>query len=329
MTQRKKAAVSLLLFAGIFGGLLAVATMFDLQIDRILTRGILAPGMYYTNSAFGAFFEIIGDCPLELVLGFAIDILFIYALRFLRGGKRAALLAATGAFSVAPGYALSTIVFNRVEPHLLLGQDAAFSGGLYLQLLHLFFGLLLGCLGILAVNNFSDASIKRLLPFSVAAILFAAASTIAINLGLKEFFGRMRFRSMNVVPEDAQLGFSAYSRWYVPRGHAVSDAAMRAVYGHTDANKSIPSGHTGAAGISYALILLNSTLQPKKKGVRAAMWILPLVFTGMVAVSRMMVGAHFMSDVLIGGTLSFVLMILCRELVILKGSNLKALFGKE
>ena len=173
---------------------------------------------------------------------------------------------------------------------------------------------------------------RNLLPYLVSVIILRLAlsipGTIGINLGFKDIFGRMRFRAMNVRPDDDTIGFAAFSRWYEIKGHAVSDDLMMQVFGHTDANKSFPSGHTGAAGTSYALIMLNSTLQPKSKSVRALFWLLPVLFTGLVAVSRMMVGAHFFSDVLIGGTFSFVLMIIAREIFIFKGANLKALFTR-
>ena len=325
MTQKKKVIVSLLLFALVFGVLLGVATFYDLQIDRLLTRGILEKGKYDTNNSFGAFFEIVGDSPVEIMLAFAIDIIFVYSLRLLRGVKRAVLMIISGIFSLIPGYVFSMIVFKRLEPHILYGVNAELTKGLYLNLTYAFFGVAFSVLGILAVNNFSDESLKKLIKFSVATIVFAAVSTIGINLGFKDIFGRMRFRAMSVLPDDKTVGFSAYSRWYEIRGHAVSDETMMSVFGHTDANKSFPSGHTGAAGTSYALIMLNSTLKPAKKGVRAAFWIIPVIFTGLVALSRMMVGAHFMSDVLMGGTFSFVLMIISREIFIFKGANLRAL----
>ncbi len=324
--QRKRVIASLLLFSGIFAALLLVATFYDLQISRFLTKGILAPGKYDTNNSFGAFFEIIGDSPVEIVLAFAIDILFVYALRFLSKAKRAILMAVSGVFSVVAGYVLCTIVFNRLKPHVLFGMSVELTKGLYLNLTFLFFGILFAVLGILAVNNFSDEALRSLVKFAVATIVFAAVSTIAINLGFKDAFGRMRFRAMNVNPNDDVLGFSAFSRWYELKGHSVSDDVMMAAFGHTDANKSFPSGHTGAAGVSYALIMLNSTLKPESKRVRAAFWIIPVVFTGTVALSRIMVGAHFMSDVLMGGTFSFVLMIISREIFIFKGSNIKSLF---
>ncbi|MCR5208007.1 MAG: phosphatase PAP2 family protein [Eubacterium sp.] len=329
MAQKKRVITGLALFCAVFVALLLIATFYDLEISRLLTNGILAPGEYDTNNTFGAFFEIIGDSPVEIMLAFSIDIIFVYALRFCEKAKRAVLMAVSGAFSVAPGYVFCLIVFNRLKPHILYGSDAQLTSGAFLHLTYLFFGVLFAVLGILAVNNFSDASIRALLKFAVATIVFAAVSTIAINLGFKDIFGRLRFRAMNVKPDDPAIGFATFSRWYELKGHSVSDELMMSVFGHTDANKSFPSGHTGAAGISYALIMLNSTLCPKKRSVRALFWFIPVVFTGLVAVSRIVVGAHFMSDVLMGGTFSFVLMMLSREIFIFKGENIKSLFSKN
>lgn len=103
---------------------------------------------------------------------------------------------------------------------------------------------------------------------------------------------------------------------------------MVALFGTTDALKSFPSGHTNAAGASYLMPMLNDALKIKNKGVRALMWIIPVIITGLTAVSRIIVGAHFFSDVLVGGTCAFVCMILCREVIVCKGANVKAMFSK-
>ncbi len=328
LSKKSNVIISCALFCAVFGALLIIATFYDLDISRFLTKGILAPGQYDTNNAFGAFFEIIGDSPVEIMLAFSIDILFVYAFRLLDKAKRIILMTVAGAFSVAPGYVLSMIVFNRLKPHILFGMDVELTTGAYLHATYLFFGIVFAVLGILSVNNFSNESLRVLVKFAVATIVFAAVSTIGINLGFKDAFGRLRFRAMNVKPDDGIIGFPAFSRWYELKGNSVSDELMTSVFGHTDANKSFPSGHTGAAGTSYALIMLNSTLNVKKKSVRALFWIIPVVFTGTVALSRIMVGAHFMSDVLMGGTFSFILMIISREIFVLKGASLKALFSK-
>jgi membrane-associated phospholipid phosphatase len=104
---------------------------------------------------------------------------------------------------------------------------------------------------------------------------------------------------------------------------------MRALFGTTDALKSFPSGHTCSAGTVYCLLMLLDVFNVKSKGKRAVSWIAAITYTGMVAVSRIIVGAHFFSDVLMGGTIAFVSMIIFREIFICKGSNVKAMFGKE
>lgn len=141
-------------------------------------------------------------------------------------------------------------------------------------------------------------------------------------------FGRMRYRAMNTAGGASIGGFANFTRWYVRNGQ-MDKAQMMTLFGTTDACKSFPSGHTCAAGMSYGLIMLADSLGIKSKGKRAALWICPILFTGIVAVSRIVVGAHFFSDVLMGGTISFLSVMLFREIFILKGANLKAVFAKS
>ena len=323
----------LLLYAApfllVFGGLLAVAAFYDLRLDAFLTRSALAPGQYYTNQVFGTFFEIVGDSPVELFLAFAIDVIFVWSLRFTRGKKRAALLCVSGVFAAVPGYVLCLICHNRMTPHLLLGTGTAAASGAYLHLTFAFLGLLLDLTGLLAVNSLPDDAIARLIRFAVATVVFASLSTILVNLGLKDLFPRLRFRAMNLRPDDPVYGFDAFARWYEFGKNSFDRETLVTVYGTADAAKSFPSGHTAAAGVSYALIMLSDALRPKRRAVRAALWLIPIAFTGTVAVSRMLVGAHFLSDTLCGGTLSFLLMLAAREVILLRGQNVRTLLGRK
>ena len=174
---------------------------------------------------------------------------------------------------------------------------------------------------LFAIKGLSDETIKKLLPFAFAIIVMAAVSNGFVNV-LKGPVGRMRYRSMNTVGGKTIGGFDNYTRWYVMNGQMDKDL-MRKLFGTTDACKSFPSGHTCSAGMSYALVMLNDALDIKGKLKRAAFWIAPVVYTGLVAVSRIMVGAHFFSDVLVGGTVAFVTMLLVREIFICKGSHFK------
>ena len=47
MSQTKKNVISIILFILIFGGLLTVATFYDLEISKILTNG----NLWYTSLA--------------------------------------------------------------------------------------------------------------------------------------------------------------------------------------------------------------------------------------------------------------------------------------
>ena len=122
-------------------------------------------------------------------------------------------------------------------------------------------------------------------------------------------------------------GFDNFTRWYVMTGNNdVFDS--KALFGYSDGFKSFPSGHTCAAGMVYAFIMLIDVLDIKKTWQKACIWGGTVVATMLVAVSRIVVGAHFFSDVLMGGTLAFVSMIIAREIFIFKGAHLKAVFGK-
>ena len=56
---------------------------------------------------------------------------------------------------------------------------------------------------------------------------------------------------------------------------------------------------------------------------RIVCWVVPILYTGIVAISRIMVGAHYFSDVLFGGTIVFLGVIIGREIFICKGSHIK------
>ena len=81
--------------------------------------------------------------------------------------------------------------------------------------------------------------------------------------------------------------------------------------------------------MSYALIMLPDVVDFKhKKFGKIACWVAPIVITMLVAISRIVVGAHYMSDVTFGGTIAFVCFIIAREIFVCKGSHFFAHFPK-
>lgn len=115
-------------------------------------------------------------------------------------------------------------------------------------------------------------------------------SAIIITFVLKQCWGRVRFREM--VPDT-----SLFTSWYLPQG----------INGH----QSFPSGHTTAI-----TVLLCTLEYHKAKGIRRQAGIVHyiLVYSIILAmmVSRMIMGAHFLSDVTMGFCITYTCYLLYR-----------------
>lgn len=333
---KKKTIISVVLFIAVFAALLTTATFTDLQVSNILTKTALADHTYITNQTFGAMFEAVGSAPVYFVFAFAFEILFWAVERKNKEGKmlKHLLSFALFVFSVIANYVLMSDIMSYILKHLFMTDDpSAYTGAGYLIGVELFMSVLLAFFELMAVNNFSDESIERLVKFAFAAILAAALASLTIEL-IKKPVGRIRYRAMNLDPDNEIHGFSAFAKWFEINGakwkELYPDHASRlAEFGSTDIFKSFPSGHTCAAGGSYYLIMLIPALGVNKKWVKVLLWVCPVVFTATVAISRIVVGAHFFSDVLVGGTIAFLWMIIMREIFIFKGAHVKAVLGKE
>ncbi|MBE6834911.1 MAG: phosphatase PAP2 family protein [Ruminococcaceae bacterium] len=317
----EKTILAIILFVVVFGALLVTATFTDLQVSQFLTKFSLPKGQYYADDVFGRAFETIGCSPIYLMLAFAFHIIFWNV--FLRI-KDMVIKYILLAVSTGCGVAAYAVMGKDVLRYIVrqIGYEESLSAA-FITCSMVFIGCVACFVGTLAVRNFKDETIKNLLTFAIAVIIIAAVANGFVNL-IKIPAGRMRYRAMNT--EGAQLigGFKNYTRWYVFNGQRFTENEFMWYFGTTDACKSFPSGHTCSAGMSYCLVMLIDVLKIKSKGKKIALWVCPIVYTGLVALSRIMVGAHFFSDVLIGGTVAFLTMLLFREILICKGSHFKA-----
>ena len=114
------------------------------------------------------------------------------------------------------------------------------------------------------------------------ACVGAAISTLILITCIKLLWGRVRYRQ---IAADSTLSFTD---WYIINGPG---QPMHA---------SFPSGHTANA----AIMMMLSLYFPKQKH-----WLQPLLYAYilLMAVSRLCVGAHFLSDILTGCAITFVL----------------------
>ena len=111
-----------------------------------------------------------------------------------------------------------------------------------------------------------------------AVIYFVASQVIAYSIKIP--WGRLRFRHM----EDP---VALFTPWYLPQG--------------ITGNYSFPSGHTFNACSVFLLLYLPGIW--KRKGKEWILWVLCSLWTALVAISRIIAGAHFASDVTMGAML--------------------------
>lgn len=354
LSQKNKTIIAIVLFVAIFAALVLIASFLDLQVSKLLTKGILKEGEYFATDFFGVLLECVGCIPIYLMIAFACCVLFWTCLRIVRKRNNALgiVLAVVCAIGVAAAcwYTLKDIMgyvfehsISRVN--VANGNSAAvigntlealdkFEHSAVLYAIEAIVGVLIAVPALFAAKLFSEETLKKLVKFIFATAVALVVANVLIMI-IKTPIGRMRFRAINstlgqgMIDRDMVQG---YTPWYKINGQPNEGvlAAYESTYGVTDAFKSFPSGHTCSAGTVYALMMLPDLFEFKrKKGAKLACWIVPIVYVALVAISRIMVGAHYMSDVTFGGTIAFVCIMIAREIIVLKGKNVRALFSKK
>jgi membrane-associated phospholipid phosphatase len=96
--------------------------------------------------------------------------------------------------------------------------------------------------------------------------------------GVKYFWGRFRFRELDAA-------FSQFTPWYIPEGVTGSD--------------SFPSGHAAMGWMLLALLIL---LANKKLWIKNSVLVIIFMWGVVLALSRVVIGAHYSSDVLFGSS---------------------------
>lgn len=343
LSLKNKTIISIVLFVAIFAALIAIASVYDFQVSQVLTKNALKPGDYIANDLFGVVGEAVGTSPIYIVLAVCTAILcWFFARTFGKkwwGVTLAVVLAIAG--SVAWWYYIKD-TFRYVLEHAA-AQVGPTAGAIVYEFRHdgavmaieWLIALTLQALNVLAFKNLKPETLKKLVWWVIAVISAVVVANILIMI-IKDPVGRMRYRAINSNVGKLLIDtgvVQGYTPWYISNGQPSEDIIkmfVDAYPGAGDAFKSFPSGHTCAAGMSYALIMLPDVIDFKseksKKGVKIACWVIPIAITMLVAISRIVVGAHYMSDVTFGGTLAFVCMIIAREVFVCKGSHFFALF---
>lgn len=232
----------------------------------------IAKSIYNPLSIFGEVFDVLGQAPCYLMV--ALSLSFTFAYSYKKSGKKFLIISILSAiFSIVIWFVIVNIYFGKILK-------------LWLVIL---VSLPLNAL-LLAFINFSEASKEKLFKFALFTLALICLS-ILINQGLKFIWGRYRFDDLYKAGT-----LSNFTPWWQIRG--------------VNGNKSFPSGHTTAATTMFCLRYLLELFNAKKK-VKISLCVLLALYVIGVAYSRMVIGAHYLSDVTVGFGLTFVLFMVC------------------
>lgn len=266
MSKERKIGYGVLI--GIVTVLLVLGSLFDLQI---------ADTVYQPTNIMARLLESVGIFPPFVFVGatFAVLLYLVKEEDAKRTLKKVLCVAAIVLTYLVFGYMASETYVTVLWGRAIFAVVAA---GALTPLTLLFF------------RNKKTTELKRYCIFLIfASIVSVVSSVVTINV-VKFLWGRARYREM-VASGDAF--FSGFTQWYHPNGFTL--------HGH----HSFPSGHTCAAANLLALCALEEVFPEAENRKQTIAFIIGLYIFSM-AYSRLVLGAHFLSDVTVGFLIGFV-----------------------
>jgi membrane-associated phospholipid phosphatase len=126
------------------------------------------------------------------------------------------------------------------------------------------------------IHKIEQVKSEAVIKYSKVVVVVALFGYVICVQGIKYFWGRVRFRELDAA-------FSQFTPWYLPQGITGSD--------------SFPSGH---AAMGWMLLPLLILLVNKKAWLTYSSAVLIFIWAIVLASSRVVIGAHYASDVLFG-----------------------------
>lgn len=272
-----------LLGAGAFLlAMMVIGSLWDFQISK---------AVYNPDSPFGLFFAGFGEYP--AALGFAAAGTMLLSARNRENRLVSILQIIGGCWFILSGAAMAAML-----PKGYLNISTGLSVGI---------GMFCTALTVWGVARLCRGADRHTV-IRVAAVflLVIFADILVVNL-IKIPWGRARMR---LVAVDDRAYFMP---WWQP-GKALRDTLVAAGVA-AEEFKSFPSGHTANAS-SLMLLCLLPQLSPKLAGKQGVLFLLGLVWTSLVAASRIVMGAHYLTDTIVGFAVGLMILAgLCHSLL--------------
>ena len=272
--MNRKIIQNALPFAVIWLAALIFAGFYDLPISLAVADPM---------SPFGRLLEIVGEVPAILFTSFNFSLIAVCLLK--RGAQKERIIAALSVVGmVGTAYYTSNATLGYIRDWRADLGLGFMSGGMKL-FVALLLAALFSALFLFIAFHIERERLERFLTAAAHCVL-AAVLTLVIIWAFKLVWGRVRFRQLEDI--------SMFTPFWHPNGY--------------NGYFSFPSGHTANATVILTLLYYSDHMKQKGRFLRPtlAVWIV------IVALSRVLVGAHYLSDVLCGAAVTAIIVYLCR-----------------
>lgn len=251
---------------------LTIFTFTDLQISTLL----------YTKNLFGRILEVTGEIPFVFLALFGSVLLF----RF-RSRKNLAVNMITAVLSIF--MILNFLFMGGFMTWNYLCENL----GEVPVVTAVVIGAILLAGALFLAFRIPEEHRHKAVTYGIIAVVYFLLVIVSMNV-IKASWGRMRMREMTDTAEQ-------FTRWYV----------ITARGGFDNVYASFPSGHSMNSAAVILLTLLPAFV-PALYGKDRLMKIISYTWVILVGSSRVVMGAHFASDVVMGIMLSFAIFELTR-----------------
>lgn len=252
---------------------LVIGSVFDYQISNLL---------FNPHSYFGMLFASYGQLP--AMLCFSVSGLLL--IRIKKTTIISRLLCITG-FVLLTSFAVLGITLDPMLyiPNMPLGISA----------------LIAVCIVILTdglIWKYSASADRKQIKIFILILLGTILTEIILINIIKIPWSRPRMRMIAIQPQ------AAFQPWWVI-GSDMKDHLLTLGVA-AEEFKSFPSGHSGNAACAMLLCVLPLITQ-QCKGKETVLFMIGVLFMLIVAFSRIIMGAHFLSDVTVGMSITFII----------------------
>ena len=291
----------------------AIVPAADLDVSGGLISGLGESFAY----SLGNFFEIWAE-PVTLVPG--AFVMAMGASLFLRQKTKKGIIFGIVAFAGSFACAYQTIYrtvkyyanLEDISKPWLYVKKPIVTDHIAVKIACIAAGIAVAALFVLLANKIKLETLEKTEKV-VIMVFFSYLCALIIITVMKHIWGRMRFREyLDAYNSGARPAL--FTAWFSPQGKPASDGYQ-----------SFPSGHTSNALQILPMTFLFDAVGKKKAGrivrIAAIVWIAFIMF------SRIIAGAHYLSDVCGGALISFTVMVVTASIVF--GKDKKTEKNKE